>query len=281
MEKINLGIFDVDGTIRIKERIPREIIKGFNSLWESGVITTVATGRGYVRVREILGNFFPKIISQSAPIGVENGGRILNTNGDTNIHYFPLTEEEIRSSLLLMTEKNTKFIVYYPENVLQKPVLWTHSNDIASDVYPRYSYFSDIVVSDKRDIEKRMKRDKPCMITIKPQSLYLFKNLISQKFAGDVENGSVSLNSTEVTINKSGITKAMTVKTIADYCQTPLENILVAGNDQNDYPMLSLPVGKRFIVGQFLSGILTVPVTSVKNPQRLGSALYEFAKKLR
>lgn len=44
--------------------------------------------------------------------------------------------------------------------------------------------------------------------------------------------------------------------------------------------MLSLPVGKRFIVGQFLSGMLTVPVTSVKNPKRLGSALYEFAKKL-
>ncbi len=40
MEKINLGIFDIDGTIRIKEKIPREIIKGFNSLWESGVITT-------------------------------------------------------------------------------------------------------------------------------------------------------------------------------------------------------------------------------------------------
>ncbi len=128
MEKINLGIFDIDGTIRIHDKIPREIIKGFNSLWESGVITTVATGRGYVRVREILGNSFQKIISQNAPIGVENGGRILNTNGDTNIHYFPLTEEEVRSSLLLMNEKNIKFIVYYPENVLQKPVLWTHSN---------------------------------------------------------------------------------------------------------------------------------------------------------
>ena len=106
MEKIKLGIFDIDGTIRIKEKIPKEIIKGFNSLWESGVITTVATGRGYVRIREILGNFFPKIVSQSAPIGVENGGRISNTNRDTNIFYFPLTEEEIRSSLLLMTENN-------------------------------------------------------------------------------------------------------------------------------------------------------------------------------
>lgn len=280
MEKIKLGIFDIDGTIRIKEKIPREIVKGFNSLWESGVITTVATGRGYVRVREILGNFFPKIISQGAPIGVENGGRILNNKGDVNIHYFPLTEEEIRSSLLLMNEKNIKFIVYYPENVLQKPVLWTHSNDVASEVYPRYSYFSDIVVSSKSDIERKMKKDKPCMITIKPKSLDLFRDLISQKFAGDVESGSVSLNSTEVTINRSGITKAMTVKTIAEYYQKPLEEVLVAGNDQNDYPMLSLPVGKRFIVGKFLSGMLTVPVTSVKNPQRLGSALYEFAKKL-
>lgn len=280
MEKIKLGIFDIDGTIRIKEKIPREIIKGFNSLWKSGVITTVATGRGYVRVREILGNFFPKIISQSTPIGAENGGRLLDTQRHANIYYFPLTDEEIRSSLLLMTEKNIKFIVYYPENVLQKPVLWTHSNDIASEVYPQYSYFSDIVVGSKSEIERKMKNDRPCMITIKPKSLDLFKNLISQKFAGDVESGSVSLNSTEVTINGSGITKATAVKTIAEYYQTPLEKILVAGNDQNDFSMLSLPVGKRFIVGKFLSGMLTVPVTSVKNPQRLGSALYEFAKQL-
>lgn len=279
MKSIELGLFDIDGTIRTKEGIPNEILKGFHSLWSSGVITTVTSGRGFVRVREMLGDYFQKIVTQSAPIGVENGGRILNTKGDMNIYYYPLNEEEIRSSLLLMNEKNIKFIAYYPENVLQKPVIWTHSNDIASDIYTLYSHFSDIVVGNKRDIERKMRKDRPCMITIKPQSYDIFKNLISQKFPNDIKSGSLSLNSTDITINSSGITKASTVKTIAQYYQKPLEKVLVAGNDQNDCSMLSLPVGKRFVVGQLLSGMLTLPTTFVTSPENLGLALYDFSKK--
>ena len=52
-----LAVFDIDGTITAPRSttIPQEIIDGFKHLRHNGVITTICTGRPFIRMKEALG----------------------------------------------------------------------------------------------------------------------------------------------------------------------------------------------------------------------------------
>ena len=80
-QKPKLALFDVDGTIADKGQIPQSVIDGIKHLHHKGYITTVSTGRGYIRLKEMLGNLFETVISSEALIVIEHGTKIVDRHG--------------------------------------------------------------------------------------------------------------------------------------------------------------------------------------------------------
>src|SRR5690606_41535187 len=81
--KPEMAVFDIDGTIKMPgEPISHEIIAGFRHLQERGVITTISTGRPYVRMKEALGEYFDELIADDALISVEHGAKIVDKHGN-------------------------------------------------------------------------------------------------------------------------------------------------------------------------------------------------------
>ncbi len=44
MERVRLGVFDIQGTIRTKDGLPLSILEGFDNLNKHDVLTTVISG---------------------------------------------------------------------------------------------------------------------------------------------------------------------------------------------------------------------------------------------
>lgn len=270
MENIRFGVFDIDGTLKTAQEVPLPVIEGFARLWANDVTTTVMTGRGYLRMREILGQAFSRLISPRTPIGLEGGARIINYEGERNEYYFPLASDEIQAALRLCTLGETKFLAYYPEDPTHpRPVLWTPTAALAAG-YQKYSYFADIVQEPVVKLEARMIKDRPCMLAIAPQNAQY-----TQRF---VEEGlNATLNVVEINVTPQGVDKASGVRLIADHLDLPLSRTMVAGNGLNDLPMLNIAkLAKRVMVGEALSGMITLPFDQVSNPEGLGYYLQEF-----
>ena len=75
-----LAVFDIDGTITEPHStsIPQEVLNGFAHLRGNNVITTICTGRPYVRMKETLSENFDSIIGDQALISVEHGAKIVD-----------------------------------------------------------------------------------------------------------------------------------------------------------------------------------------------------------
>lgn len=78
----SLALFDVDGTIAINGKIPEEVIKGIRHLRNIGYVTTISTGRGYIRAKEALGPLFDEVVSPEALMIIEHGSKIVNSSGE-------------------------------------------------------------------------------------------------------------------------------------------------------------------------------------------------------
>lgn len=73
---LKLAIFDVDGTIAEHDVVPQSVLEGIKNLHDKGCKTTVSTGRGYVRLKDVLGSSFDEIISDDALMILEHGIKI-------------------------------------------------------------------------------------------------------------------------------------------------------------------------------------------------------------
>src|ERR1035438_4052327 len=76
-----LALFDVDGTIAENSFVSPKVIEGLRHLRSKGCITTISTGRGYIRLKEMLGDNFDEIISPEALIILEHGTKIVTKQG--------------------------------------------------------------------------------------------------------------------------------------------------------------------------------------------------------
>lgn len=268
MERVRLGLFDVDGTIRSRGKISPEIERGFRNLWETEqVSTTVVTGRGYVRLREILGNKWQNIISAGLPVALENAGRITTQTGE-NIRYYPLSTNEIVSTLQIINRSPSEvlFVAHFPELVEQKPVIWTPDSKEAEKFNAQYGHFADITTSPLSDLEKRIRGDNPCMIMVKPRS---------PEFKSEFKNANAVFNEGEINIMTIGVHKGKGVEDISSIADVPLINCMIAGNDDNDISMFYLPIGVKIVVGDRLKDRLVSEknIAFIPTPEELGNYL--------
>lgn len=263
--KISIGIFDINGTIQDEVGIPQEVTEAFKAMGRSGLRTTIATGRGVKRAQELLGNTLHTVVSPTMPISVENGGRLATLDGD-NIIYHEL-HPDIRVSaldVLAGTQDDIEFAAYYPRDNHRGISLWTPQGEVPASFTLRHGEPGEVNADSIIGLDRRMKEDKACMLIVKPRSVDLVE---------DFHDANVELNEGELNILNAGINKGRGVRDIAEYIRTPLNQVMVAGNDYNDKPMLELPVGKRLFVG---NNKIDMPVDSLGHfatPALLGNYL--------
>lgn len=288
MNIIELGIFDIDGTVRTKfeqiqangqkkeiKGIPEEVKAGFRHLWEeNNILTTVLTGRGYLRMRETLGDEFPNLISPDknlkiTPLGLENSARITNRKGK-NIKYHPLKKDEL-ISVLSQVDKNTgeiEFVAYYPKKEDERPVIWVPDAEKKEHYLRTYGYFAEISGIPINELEKRMKQEEPCMFMIRPQTM-------SSDLHTVFKGANIVINEGEYNIMTQGINKGSGINDISEITDIPLVNTLFAGNDDNDRAAFNMPVGLKIVVGDTLANDYRREknVVLVPSPQALGEFL--------
>jgi len=271
MEYLRLGVFDLNGTIHPGEKgVSAKIRAGFGKLSERNIATTIATGKGLSRAQSLLGQEWSLFVSPNKPVSMENGGRLSSQNG-SNLRYYRLERETITSALDVVNTHlaEVSFIAYYPQNPDQNPFLWTpqRSSGIAYMDFRRRHGVPEMVSSQPiTELVQIITEDSPCRLIV---------NFNEPEMAEVFYGASTAVNGNDVNILEQGVNKARGVMDIAEITETPLNEIFVAGNDQNDIPMLLLPVGRRLLVGSAITE--TIPdIVRLSSPEDLGDYLYDF-----
>lgn len=261
-ESLLLAGFDVDGTIKTKAGVPSSIHEGILSLQQKGVITTLLTGRGYVRLLQSLGESYKKVVLPNSPLALETGGRIARANGSEDLKYYPLGEGEIDAVLATIDGENIQFLAYFPKEIQARALVWTPRAEAAEDLARQLGNFADISTETKLQLAQRIRNDLPCMFNLKSSISGLMGYL--PRGLNTVENEGM------INVNHTGIDKKSGITDIADILDVSLDRVLVVGNDTNDIPMLTIPAVRRIIVGDLDIDMTT---SRVNTPDELGRFL--------
>lgn len=268
MERPKLGIVDINGTIHTdKDGISPKIRTGFRHLWDSHVITTVATGRGLRRSGELLGSDWKNIVSTGAPVSVENGGRLATQDGrNLRYHQMGLTTTESALNVVSTHLADVKFVAYYPKQPDQGAVLWTPSSDATAaraEFIKRHGEPSELRNRSLPELARKIAEDQACMLIV---------NFHIPGMEEAFSDANMVVNGPELNVLEHGVSKGKGVEDIADVTGIPLVDIFVAGNDHNDVPMLVLPVGRKLLVGDTVTKNMP-NVVRLSSPEALGDYL--------
>lgn len=267
VDKISIGIFDINGTIQDREGVPKQVTEGFDAMARAGLRTTIATGRGVTRAKELLGDTLAAVVSPDMPISVENGGRLASLDGENRI--FHRMSADVRKStldVLASEQDDIEFVAYYPRDNSRGISLWTPGGKVPTSFAERHGSFGELHTDTVLALARRIEEDEACMLIVKPRDISL-----ADAFSG----ANVEINEGELNILNDGVNKGQGVLDIAEYAGVSLDQVMVAGNDYNDVSMLDLPVGKKFFVGDNEVSLQDDHVIRIATPALLGDYLKE------
>ena len=242
-----LAIFDIDGTIAQDGEIPREIVAGITHLQTLGFITTISTGRGYVRMREAFGDLFETLISPNALIIMEHGTKIVRRDGHIEFAEY-LTDGDI-GHIMDFIRANIEIV----------KLVWFNGNDPKELVR--------VWIYDARDLEnERQKRGHYAEVT--HTSLGKLRELL---LAGQYSNVTarlrdhVHVHNLKLALTHSPISlvfidgnmefirnnanKGLAVRYLLNKYRINVADLMVAGNAINDVEMLDIGATHRIVVG--------------------------------
>src|ERR1035438_10379398 len=143
-----LALFDVDRTIAENGSVSPRVIEGLRDLRSKGCITTISTGRGYIRLKEMLGDNFDEIISPEALIILEHGTKIVTKQGSVIFgEYFSPREIDHVVDFARANIKIFKLVWFNPHDVSQKVQVWcADERDVQAETAKR-GYYADVFTS--------------------------------------------------------------------------------------------------------------------------------------
>jgi hydroxymethylpyrimidine pyrophosphatase-like HAD family hydrolase len=251
---IRLRAADVDGTLTENKQIPQAVLEGYQALVAQGVTTTVISGKGLPRIKEVLGIGLPLIVNPSTtPIGAETGARIVRPDADRtgkNLVYYPLAIEDIIATLHLADQGAMEFIAYCPEDPRERSVMWTPnaSEEYALKLQQKFGYFADIFTSatvSLSELERKMRVEKPCMLAVKATDNAQIQTALPDGLNAVFNEGFLN-------VLPQDVNKAVGLMHIADILGIPLGETGFMGNDLNDYEALTLDgIGETVVVGEY------------------------------
>lgn len=234
---IDIAFFDIEGTIAHPAGIPKEVTDGLSNLHALGTKTTVISGTGFIRVKELLGVNFSSVVSHGIPIGVENGGRIVADKGKTIISN-KFTLPQLKNITILLSKYKIPFVVYY-RDYPNKAVIWTFDKKLLEKLINLYSYFAEIKFGDFNAFLDQLEEDRPTEVIFPLNNKKI-------DFNYDME---FSVNGDFAHLTAVGIDKESAIKSILSLLKIPPDRILIAGNYDNDLPMYNISAQYKLFVG--------------------------------
>lgn len=244
-----MAVFDIDGTITEvhSTTIPQEVLDGFAHLRERGVITTICTGRPYVRMKEALGEYFDHIIDDKALISVEHGAKIVDKWGKV------IVESEFSDSdvdkMIEFTGLNidmVEFLAYNPPDLSRKTQIWCPEPTDVPKTQEARGWYADVFGGSLIDVRQRLYDESISNVTLKLKSFIHVENLKLEFTGGSIK---AVFQDGALEYMKSKVNKARAISYMCKYFGMYERNILVAGNAINDVDMLNMEAGHRVLVG--------------------------------
>lgn len=244
-----MAVFDIDGTITDvhSTTIPQEVLDGFAHLRERGVITTICTGRPYVRMKETLGDYFDMIIDDKALISVEHGAKIVDKWGKVIVES-ELSDKDV-NKLVEFTGLNidmVDFMAFNPADLNRKTQIWCPEPTDVEKVREERGWYADVYGGSLIDVREHLYKETISNVTLKLKSFIRVENLKIEFTGGSIK---AVFQDGALEYMKSRVNKARAISYMCKYFGIYERNILVAGNAINDVDMLNMEAGHRVLVG--------------------------------
>ena len=273
-----LAIFDIDGTIAVKGKIPESVIVGLKHIQSLGYLTTVSTGRAYRRLKEALGENFNTVISPDALIIAEHGTKILGRDGHiVQADYFGAPEIEHLVDFLHVNAPMMEHLAYATPDPEAPYQIWVREGEDIETIRKKRGYYADVFQCSWEELKERMHSHEISHVLVKLQDFITVENL---KLHFTRSNLDLIFMDSHMQFVGNLSDKAKTVLFLEKLHGIHVENMLIAGNGINDVDMLNLKAGKRVLVGTDeqaanVIGHLNEPkgVTRIETPEKLGEYL--------
>ncbi len=276
-----LAVFDIDGTIAGKDGVPQSVIDGLDHLHSQGFLTTVSTGRGYKRAKEVLGEAFEHVVSPDALMIVEHGTKIVDFNGNTVIaDHFQKNELEHIVDFIRANIDMIDHVRFWSDDLQKLLQVWCPSQENREGVQSLLQlkgYTPEVFSASYEELLERLIAASPSNVTGKLKDYVVVHNLKLRFTRSDTD-----------TIFQDGLMefvrnisdKGRSVQYLERYHGVAVKDMLIAGNAINDVDMLNLEAGTRVLVGsdeeaQTVLGYITASETVVRvhSPEELGQYL--------
>ena len=245
-----MAVFDIDGTITAPHHssIPQEVLDGFSHLRHNGVITTICTGRPFVRMKEALGEYYEQIIDDKALISVEHGAKIVDKWGKVIVES-QFSDSDI-DKLIEFTGLNidmVQFLAYNPADINIKSQIWSPEPADVAELQEKRGWYADVFGGSLIDVKQKLYDMPISNVTLKLKDFIHVENLKLEFTGGSIK---AIFQDGAIEYMKSKVSKARAITYMCKYFGIYERNILVAGNAINDVNMLNMEAKYRILVGR-------------------------------
>lgn len=278
MPNPKLAIFDIDGTIAVHGAIPESVISGLKHIQSLGFVTTVSTGRNYVRAKDALGENFETVIAPDALIIIEQGTKIVDREGNVvRADYFHPNELDHVIDFSRVNQAMVRLVWFTSPDPAQKVQIWCkYPEDIEKENERRGAY-ADLFHCSFEELRERMAAFPISNVSAKLESFIAVENLKLHFTRSEID---IVFQDTMMEFIRNIADKSKAVLFLEQHHGIAVKDMLVAGNAINDVDMLNLAAGRRILVGSgpgtdIVIGHLTGPeeVIRVGSPEELGAYL--------
>lgn len=273
---IKLAVFDFDGTIAKHGKVPQSVLKGFISLHEKGCVTTISTGRGYARVREVLGDDFKTIVSKDALLILEHGTRITDYDGNDIFMADFDTDEIDHVTDFIRANIDIIHLAWFNPKPSSKPQVWVvQSEDLEKEKENR-DHYAEVFTGSVTEFRNKLLEQPVSCVSARLKEHVGVENL---KLHFTRTNIDVIFQDSNLEFIKNDINKALAVRYILHHLGISSDELLVAGNAINDVEMLDTEAALHILVGGSESDAvlkyLSDPshITRIESPEKLGTYL--------
>lgn len=225
LEQIKLIVSDLDGTLLNNKKQPdSKIKKNIQKLKEKGIIFTVASGRNMPIVEPIcqeLGIEVPYIT---------NGGSELVSNGEFLMR-LSIDSQDLREISMILEEYQIRSVYYTSETLYTR-----YADEVSAYFLERMKNRVDVYPTE--DLVSIINQKIYKIVIIEPDEDKL--NLISGKINALSNTHCLKAENNLCTITHKKASKGEMISKLADYFQVTLNQVLVFGDNPNDWSMMQV-----------------------------------------
>ena len=255
---IRLIASDVEGVLYVNSLPITRTLTLLKQLQDLGTYCTLITGMGTKRIRQQLGSFHA-----NCPMVIEDGGRIVTSNGETVVAY-PLPESAIVQLAPLLATSRVSMAAF---SCLTDDLYVCLVNDVEGQRIVSSGLEPGAIrqITDDVSLFLGLAVHYGCTrITVKPKKGYLFE---------PPSNVRCARNEDMFNITVQGVDKGTALIELSNLLGVSLNEALVIGNDYNDIPMFRQPIRYKIAVGNYSAELTVLASHHVQFPEQVGDTL--------